>query len=303
MFKYTLYLSVLCLLLCSYAPIAALKGPLGNEIALKLPVDDLEAELMKALFGNYYPRIKASALDKDDCSDIELMRWITLYPFQDRLWDWDDLDAHTQAEFKAMQGKIPIGFLELFKFPNKDLLLVFEAGGWEEESTWWGGTGFTASHNLGMAAFSCDSGCYKLSGYDLNLGRYGTYRSTRLAKEPIRIGQNDYAVMTQDIDSALFAVIDGQPVEILRIPHFVSMGHGSDEDFSSKISFDASNARYYDVIVSTKGWNDRSDYELHFLRRWSWNDQAQRYDLVVFQGNIQSILENPDYWLLEDDFD
>lgn len=298
-----LFVSVLCLLLCSFTPIAAVKGPLGGEIMLKLPVEDLEAELMKAMFGNYYPRIKASAMDKDDCSDIELMRWIILNPIHESLMDWDDLDALTQADFKAMQGKIPIGFLELFKFPNKDLLLVFEAGDWDFASTWWGGTGFTSSHNLGMAAFSWDSGCYKLSGYDLNLGRYGTYRSTRLAKEPIRIGQSEYAVMTQDVGSALFAVIDGQPVEILRIPHFVSMGHGNEEDFSSNISFEASNARYYDVIVSTTGWNDHSDHELHFLRRWNWNDQSQGYDLAVFQGNIQSILENPDYWLLDDDFD
>lgn len=299
-----LTLAVLALLLasCIHAERsgAEIKNPIGSECRLPGSTKSGE-EFMKAFFGNYHSLIEVSTLDPFDLDDPDLRQWTFGGAISDLLFDWQDLDFATQEQFIKILNKIPFRFMNLYFFDNNKALLAFEAGNWNGISTMWGGCGFTMSHNLGMAAFKLDSGVWRLTGYDLNLGRFGSYCSTRLQDKAVKIGKNEYGAISEDIGAGLFGIVEGKPVALLRIPHFHGYGHGDPEDFNSEIAFKASRGPFYDVEITSSGKNWDSEEELNHSRRWSWNQRSNRYELQESRGNIQNILQDPDYWLLDEE--
>ncbi|MCB5224265.1 MAG: hypothetical protein WCY21_04370 [Candidatus Cloacimonadaceae bacterium] len=298
----TLALLMLLLASCGHAQKgnAIEKSPTGRECSVPKSATRGE-DFMKAFFGNYQELIGVSALDPFKLDDPELRQWTFGGAISDLLYDWHDLDARHQAQFEAIINKIPFRFLKLYHFPNNQMLLVFEAGAWDFYSSSWGGSGALMSHNLGMAAFKLKSGVWQLTGYNLNLGRFGSYCTTRLQDKPIKIGKNDYAVLSKDVGYGVFGIVDGNPVVLLRIPHFRSFGHGDPEDFDSEIVFEPSRGNFYDIVVKSSGKNWDTEEKLNHFRRWVWSKQLNRYELKESQGNIQNILITPNSWLLDEE--
>lgn len=300
-----LILAVLALLLssCAHAEknTVEIKNPLGGECSVPGTAKRGE-EFMKAFFGNYHRLLGVSALDSFAVDDPNLRQWTFGGAISDLLFDWEDLDSATQEQFIQILDKIPFRFLNLYLLADNKALLAFEAGNWNVISTMWGGCGFTDSHNLGMAAFALDSGVWRLTGYDLNLGRFGSYCNTRLDDRPIKIGKNEYGVMSDDFGAGLFGILDGKPVVLLRIPQVYGYGHGDPEDFESEIVFKPTRGRFYDLEITSSGKNWDTEEELNHFRRWTWNAKSNRYELQESRGNIQSILQDPEYWLLDEEF-
>lgn len=297
--KILIIMALMAVMLGAGMKLWAEKGPLGKECR----VDGFyvsESDLMEALFGNYQPRIQASAFDPARTADPELLKWRITSPLDSTLEDWAELEEYTQEEFRAMQDKIPLRYLKHYRFPNNRMLVAFEAGQWMYSSDQWGGMNFTGSHNLGMAAFTLVSDGWMLTGYDLDLGRFGAYCTTTLGDDPVRVGENEYGVMTQDYGRGIFTIMDGDPVLLLRVPHFHGYGHGDPESFDSVISFAPGENKYYDVVVETTGINYDTGASLSFRRRWVWDAASERYLLKESGGNVQNILDDPDYWLLDD---
>jgi hypothetical protein len=299
--KVYLVLILAALLGCVAIDAWAEKSPLGKE-CLVPGLYVWEDELMEALFGNYYPGLKVSALDPRLTADPELIKWTIVDPIDAMLGDWDEIQPETQEEFMALQGKIPLRFLGIYRFPNNRMLVVFEAGQWMFDSKYWGGANFTGSHNLGMAAFTLVTEGWKLTGYDLNLGRFGAYCTTTLGQDAIKLGDNEYGIMTLDYGRAIFTIDDGDPIVLLRIPHYHGYGHGDPEGWDSVISFEASGKQFYDVVVASTGDNYETGERLSFHRRWVWDAPSEQYLLAGFEGNIRNVQDDPDYWLLDEDY-
>ncbi|MCB5285850.1 MAG: hypothetical protein LHW45_09730 [Candidatus Cloacimonetes bacterium] len=243
-------LAMVVLLTGTVFQVWAVQGPLGNDVLIENSRPS-PAELMQAMFGNFHPRISCSALDPKLTPDPDLLKWKVSEQFGDPQADWDDLDEATWNEFKALGGHIPIRFLKSYDLPYDRLLLAFEAGGWTFLPTRWGGEIFTGSHNLGMAAFTRTNQGWLLSGYDLDLGRFGAYCTTTLSDTISMFGEGEFGVITYDYSCGLFTVADGVPKLLLKIPHFHGYGHCDPEEFTSEITFEPSSNSYHDVVVKT----------------------------------------------------
>lgn len=284
---------VVMLLACVF-----LKAQPASEVIIRSNVV-FETELMDAVFGNYYNIIKVSTLNPILTSDPDLLKWQSKHAMNTMYYDWDELSDAEKQEFRAVEGKIPFRFLEFFRFPNDTILLVFEAGQWIWSTKQWGGEIASASHNLGMAAFVRVSEGWKLTGYDLNLGRYGSYCSTELSSQIIKIGGDSYAIMTKDYDSALFTIVDGQPVVLLKMTDYAGYGHGSPEMYDSLVSTIPTGKEFYDICVDSFGENWETEENLFFNRRWSWDNNTKQFQQIEFKGNITQIFENSEYWFLD----
>ncbi len=282
-------------------PLWAVKGPIGQEVILDGSFYS-EIEIMEGLFGNYYPGIRSSALDPKLSTDPDLLRWLSQGSMAERLMDWDELDRDVQKEFRAMEGKIPIRYLGSCALPNSKMLVAFEAGDWQFESTTWGGSNFTGSHNLGMAAFIRDREGWKLTGYNMNLGRFGAYCTTTISWDPVKLGDNEYGIMTLDHGRGIFSIRGGAPVLLMKVPHFHGYGHGDPEEWDSVISFVPGENAYYDVVVESSGENYDTGERLSFYRKWVWDAKEEIFWMTDFKGNIRNIIDNPGYWLLDEDY-
>lgn len=256
------------------------------------------AEAMQSIFGNYQPNIRMSALQPESTSDEELLKWKLRFPIQDVLGNWEALSEDIQKEYLQLDGKIPVRFLKHFCFPNDKALIFFEAGGWTM-SGGWGGEGFLYSHPLGVAALEYSEGKWQCTGFNLNVGFYGSYCTTKFMDEIFEIGKDEYGVFTEDYDIALFGIKNKKPVEIVRLPHYRSSGHGDPESYGSKIMLIATGKSFKDIRLISVGENADTGKKLHFQRKWSWNPQKEQYERIKFKGNIREILENPDYWMLD----
>ncbi|MDD3534755.1 MAG: hypothetical protein PHC50_01225 [Candidatus Cloacimonetes bacterium] len=257
------------------------------------------AESMLSIFGNYHPTIRISTLEPESTSDEELLKWKLRFPLQTLFEDWEKFTEEKQKEYLQLNDKIPVRFMKHYRFPNDKALIFFEAGGWNMDYSDWGGEGFLYSHPLGVAALEYTEGKWQSTGFNLNIGFYGSYCTTKFMDEIFEIGKDEYGVFTEDYDIALFGIKDKKPVEIVRLPHYRSSGHGDPESYKSALDFISTNKKYHDITLKSKGEDIDNGKKLHFQRRWSWNPEKESYELILFKGNIREILENPEHWMLD----
>lgn len=270
------------------------------------------AHLMKAFFGNFLPETGVSYLEPDLTNDRQLLEWkINTQDDTPEVLDFEEMSRAARSELLSVVGKMPEKYLGHWRVNDSELLLIFEAGNWDYGVGTWGGTGFDISHNMGAAVYFQQSGVWHCTGYDLNLGWFGSYRTTVLNPSLVRIAENSYAVQTLSYSSALIGVVQGKPKVILRAPSWHGVGHGDPEDYSSTLRTESNESPYYDVIIESTGkHNDEFGYvedateeqqaagewDLYHLRRFQWNSKNSEYQLISSEGNINDIIERGDSW-------
>ncbi len=295
----------LCLML-SLVGLAFAGQILGSDVSGKQPTGN---ELMQAFFGNYIPNLKASALDASSTTDPKLLDWrITARTDLTSLDGFDTLKDEDQTRLLGFLGKIPVKYMGHWYLGEDTALLLFEAGGWEDDLESWGGTGFSISHNLGGAVYTRSGGLWKCTGYELNLGKFGAYRTTTLNETPLDLGTNTYAIQTLDYGSALISVMDGKPKVILRNPCWHSFGHGSPESYESELILIPQKDGLSDILIRTTGeayfdpeFFDPANYTLEEREAGTWSlfhkrtyrfdPKAGEYILLDSTGNIHDIRE------------
>ncbi len=269
------------------------------------------ASVMEAFFGNFLSASGVSFLEPDLTNDRQLLEWKIDSQADIRdIRGFEEKSRTLQSELLSLVGRIPVKYLGHWRMNNIELLLIFEAGGWGGFGEW-GGTQFDASHNMGAAVYSQQKGVWHCTGYDLNLGWFGSYRTTVLNPSLVRIAENSYAVQTLSYSSALIGVVQGKPKVILRAPSWGGIGHGDPEDYSSTLRTESNESPYYDVIIESTGKHfDEFSYvedateeqlaagqwDLYHLRKFQWDSKNNEYQLISSEGNINDIIDGGDSW-------
>ena len=256
-----------------------------------------QAKVMNAFFGNHIPALGVSYLESGLTNDSQLLEWkISSRTEISELEGFAELSPKQRSAFLSYVGNIPVKYLQHWLFGKTQMLLLFEAGSWDFDLASWGGTSFVSSHNMGGAVYQLTKGVWKCTGYDLDLGKFGTYRNTNLKPEPFFLGKNTYAVQTLDYCSALIGVIEGKPKAILRICFWNDVGHASEESYGSELSLNPGKNSLYDIAIESTG--DAYYYEddkhtgpwpLQQSRTYQYDAQMGEYRLISSVGNIQEI--------------
>lgn len=270
------------------------------------------AHLMKAFFGNFLPEPGVSYLEPDLTNDRQLLEWkINTQDEIPEVLDFEEMSRAARSEMLSLVGKIPEKYLGHWRVNDTELLLIFEAGNWDYGLGTWGGTGFDISHNMGAAVYSQQRGAWHCTGYDLNLGWFGAYRTTVLNPSLVKIAENSYAVQTLSYSSALIGVVQGKPKVILRAPSWGGIGHGDPEDYSSTLRTESNESPYYDVIIESNGKHfdefgyvedateeqrAEGEWDLYHLRKFQWDSKNNEYRLISSEGNINDIIDGGDSW-------
>ena len=269
---------------------------------------DLEdaAIIMGAFFGNHIPALDVSYLEPGMTQDPQLLDWTIASRSEIiELEGFGELSSKQKSALASYAGKIPIKYLKHWSFGEYKILLLFEAGSWDFDLESWGGTGFESSHNMGGAVYEFSKGAWKCTGYDLNLGKFGTYRSTSLDPDPLFLDNNTYAIQTLDYGSAFISIIEGKPKVILRICFWSDIGHGSEESYRSTLSLSRGKNYLFDITVESIGdaYYNTDDEEtgpwpLHQSRTYQYDAQLQEYRLIRSEGNIQEINKFGEVWFM-----